>query len=34
MDGLCTRWLAGSFELSRARGLLRTAIQELRAGDG
>lgn len=34
VDGLCTRWLAGSLELSRARGLLRTAIQELRAGDG
>lgn len=31
VDGLCTRWLVGSLEPSRARELLRRALGQLRA---
>jgi AcrR family transcriptional regulator len=31
VDGFCVRWLAGSLELSRARDLLRVAIERLRS---
>jgi AcrR family transcriptional regulator len=31
VDGFCVRWLAGSLELSRARSLLRLAVEQLRS---
>jgi AcrR family transcriptional regulator len=31
VDGFCVRWLAGSLDLNRARGLLRLAVEQLRS---